>query len=155
MKFFDWLSELYDDRSSCSRGDEGVESRRNKSHLRLLFLPFCFLIHFLQMITAGLPLMLLIIQSLWRQVDLCIPQRYEHACNSLIYKPCFSEMARFREYESDRKNIADLSEEDQFLAHLVKIERLEHKVKIMSFMGTFEESADLLEPVKTFHCRFI
>ncbi|VDK19953.1 unnamed protein product [Anisakis simplex] len=60
--------------------------------------------------------------------------------------PTQDEMTRFRRYEADHKNTSDLSEEDQFLAQLVKIERFEHKVKIMSFMATFEESADLLEP---------
>lgn len=55
---------------------------------------------------------------------------------------------KFKEYELEHKNFSDLSEEDQFLAELVKIERFEHKIKIMSFMATFDESADLLEPVK-------
>lgn len=56
-------------------------------------------------------------------------------------------MQKYRQYEAEHKSTADLSEEDQFLAHLMKIERFEHKVKIMSFMATFEESANLLEPV--------
>ncbi|VDD85180.1 unnamed protein product, partial [Enterobius vermicularis] len=60
--------------------------------------------------------------------------------------PNQEEMQKYRQYEAEHKSTADLSEEDQFLAHLMKIERFEHKVKIMSFMATFEESANLLEP---------
>ncbi|VDK41822.1 unnamed protein product [Gongylonema pulchrum] len=60
--------------------------------------------------------------------------------------PTHEEMAKFKDYELEHKGFSDLSEEDQFLAQLVKIERFEHKIKIMSFMGTFDESADLLEP---------
>lgn len=56
-------------------------------------------------------------------------------------------MVKFRDYENQYKNFSDLSDEDQFLAELVKIERFDHKLKIMSFMATFDESADLLEPV--------
>ncbi|VDO83038.1 unnamed protein product [Onchocerca flexuosa] len=62
--------------------------------------------------------------------------------------PTHEEIVKFKEYELEHKNFSDLSEEDQFLAELVKIERFEHKIKIMSFMATFDESADLLEPVK-------
>ncbi|VDK71360.1 unnamed protein product [Onchocerca ochengi] len=60
--------------------------------------------------------------------------------------PTHEEIVKFKEYELEHKNFSDLSEEDQFLAQLVKIERFEHKIKIMSFMATFDESADLLEP---------
>ncbi|CAG9534836.1 unnamed protein product [Cercopithifilaria johnstoni] len=60
--------------------------------------------------------------------------------------PTHEEMVKFKEYESEHKNFSDLSDEDQFLAQLVKIERFEHKIKIMSFMATFDESVDLLEP---------
>ncbi|VDN02104.1 unnamed protein product [Thelazia callipaeda] len=60
--------------------------------------------------------------------------------------PTHEEIIKFKEYEIEHKNFSDLSEEDQFLAQLVKIERFEHKIKIMSFMATFDESADLLEP---------
>lgn len=60
----------------------------------------------------------------------------------------FREILKFKDYESEHKGFSDLSEEDQFLAQLVKIERFEHKIKIMSFMATFDESADLLEPVE-------
>ncbi|VDK82843.1 unnamed protein product [Litomosoides sigmodontis] len=60
--------------------------------------------------------------------------------------PTHEETVKFKEYELEHKNFSDLSDEDQFLAELVKIERFEHKIKIMSFMATFDESADLLEP---------
>ncbi|VDN55010.1 unnamed protein product [Dracunculus medinensis] len=60
--------------------------------------------------------------------------------------PTQDEMVKFRDYENQYKNFSDLSDEDQFLAELVKIERFDHKLKIMSFMATFDESADLLEP---------
>ncbi|VDM20122.1 unnamed protein product [Wuchereria bancrofti] len=60
--------------------------------------------------------------------------------------PTHEEIVKFKEYELEHKNFSDLSDEDQFLAQLVKIERFEHKIKIMSFMATFDESADLLEP---------
>lgn len=56
-------------------------------------------------------------------------------------------MVKYKEYENEHKNLTELSEEDQFLAQLVKIERFELKIKIMSFIATFDESADLLEPV--------
>uniref|UniRef100_A0A1I8EIQ5 GBD/FH3 domain-containing protein n=1 Tax=Wuchereria bancrofti TaxID=6293 RepID=A0A1I8EIQ5_WUCBA len=61
--------------------------------------------------------------------------------------PTHEEIVKFKEYELEHKNFSDLSDEDQFLAQLVKIERFEHKIKIMSFMATFDESADLLEPL--------
>uniref|UniRef100_A0A1I7V8P8 CBR-FRL-1 protein n=1 Tax=Loa loa TaxID=7209 RepID=A0A1I7V8P8_LOALO len=60
--------------------------------------------------------------------------------------PTHEEIVKFKEYELEHKNFSDLSDEDQFLAQLVKIERFEHKIKIMSFMATYDESADLLEP---------
>uniref|UniRef100_A0A158R454 Formin-like protein n=1 Tax=Syphacia muris TaxID=451379 RepID=A0A158R454_9BILA len=60
--------------------------------------------------------------------------------------PNQEEIQKYRQYESEHKALSDLSEEDQFLTDLIKIERFEHKVKIMSFMATFEESANLLEP---------
>uniref|UniRef100_A0A915PKL7 Formin-like protein n=1 Tax=Setaria digitata TaxID=48799 RepID=A0A915PKL7_9BILA len=60
--------------------------------------------------------------------------------------PTHEEIVKFKQYELEHKNFSDLSDEDQFLAQLVKIERFEHKIKIMSFMATFDESADLLEP---------
>ncbi|MFH4977237.1 hypothetical protein AB6A40_003946 [Gnathostoma spinigerum] len=60
--------------------------------------------------------------------------------------PSQDEMVKFHEYEKEHKNFDDLSEEDQFLAQLVNIERLEHKLRIMSFIASFEESANLLEP---------
>lgn len=60
--------------------------------------------------------------------------------------PSQEEMQKYREYEAERKSVSDLSDEDQFLANLMKIERFEHKIKIMLFMATFEESANLLEP---------
>lgn len=41
-----------------------------------------------------------------------------------------------------------LTPEEQFVRQLCKIERLEHKLQIMLFMAGFEESAELILPVR-------
>ncbi|CEF67165.1 Formin, FH3 domain and Formin, GTPase-binding domain and Formin, GTPase-binding and FH3 domain and Formin, FH2 domain and Armadillo-type fold domain-containing protein [Strongyloides ratti] len=61
--------------------------------------------------------------------------------------PTMEECQMFKEYALKNENNFDcLADEDQFLASLMKIERLKHKLEIMLFMASFEESAALIEP---------
>uniref|UniRef100_A0A0N4Z263 GBD/FH3 domain-containing protein n=1 Tax=Parastrongyloides trichosuri TaxID=131310 RepID=A0A0N4Z263_PARTI len=61
--------------------------------------------------------------------------------------PTMEECQMFKEYASKNDNHFDsLADEDQFLGSLMKIERLKHKLEIMLFMSSFEESAGLIEP---------
>uniref|UniRef100_A0A0K0F853 GBD/FH3 domain-containing protein n=1 Tax=Strongyloides venezuelensis TaxID=75913 RepID=A0A0K0F853_STRVS len=61
--------------------------------------------------------------------------------------PTTEECQIFKEYALKNDNNFDcLAEEDQFLASLMKIERLKHKLEIMLFMSSFDESVALIEP---------
>lgn len=55
----------------------------------------------------------------------------------------------YKDYEIAQKPLNCLSEEDKFMMQLCKAERISHKLQIMSFMGNFEESANLLLPSLT------
>lgn len=62
--------------------------------------------------------------------------------------PTDEEVEQFKEHAARNNGSYDgLSVEDQFMAQLMNIERLAHKLKIMSFMAGFEESVRLIEPV--------
>uniref|UniRef100_A0A0K0DVC6 FH2 domain-containing protein n=1 Tax=Strongyloides stercoralis TaxID=6248 RepID=A0A0K0DVC6_STRER len=61
--------------------------------------------------------------------------------------PTMEECQIFKDYALKNENNFDcLADEDQFLASLMKIERLKHKLEIMLFMASFEENAALIEP---------
>lgn len=65
--------------------------------------------------------------------------------------PSNEEIQQYKEYMAKNNNSLDgLTMEDQFLAQLMNIERLTQKLNIMSFMGGFEESYNLLIPVLFF-----
>lgn len=55
----------------------------------------------------------------------------------------------YKDYESAQKPLSCLSEEDKFMMQLCKAERIGHKLQIMSFMGNFDESANLIQPSLT------
>jgi hypothetical protein len=62
--------------------------------------------------------------------------------------PTDEEIEQFKEYAARNNGTYEgLSVEDQFMAQLMNIERLAHKLKILSFMAGFEESVRLIEPV--------
>lgn len=56
----------------------------------------------------------------------------------------------YREYLSERKDINLLTEEDKFLLQLSRVERLQTKLAIMSYMGNFLDNVHLIAPVKFF-----
>lgn len=53
----------------------------------------------------------------------------------------------YRDYESAQKPIEQLSEEDRLMIHFCRVERLVQKLQIMSFIGNFKESSELISPV--------
>lgn len=61
--------------------------------------------------------------------------------------PTNEEVQQYKEYLAKNNSLDGLTLEDQFLAQLMNIERLTQKLTIMSFMGGFEESYNLLIPV--------
>ncbi|KAE9555097.1 hypothetical protein FO519_001672 [Halicephalobus sp. NKZ332] len=61
--------------------------------------------------------------------------------------PNEEEITTFKEYALNNSDSYEaLSPEDKFVAGLINIERLPFKLKIMSFMASFEESVRLLRP---------
>jgi len=61
--------------------------------------------------------------------------------------PTDEEIEQFKEYAARNNGTYEgLSVEDQFMAQFMNIERLGHKLKILSFMAGFEESVKLIEP---------
>jgi len=67
----------------------------------------------------------------------------------LRVSPNDQETKAFREYERDKKPIDVLSDEDKFMLNLMKIERLNQKLLIMSFIGNFFETFEHLHPQLT------
>ncbi|KAG0715873.1 Formin-like protein CG32138 [Chionoecetes opilio] len=57
------------------------------------------------------------------------------------------EIKAYREYERERKPIPQLTEEDQFMLNLSKIDRLATKLQIMSFVANFCDSIHMVTPV--------
>lgn len=64
----------------------------------------------------------------------------------LTILPNDGELKAFRNYEKEKKPVNQLTDEDRFMLHLTKVERLSQKLHIMSFIGNFYESVHHLTP---------
>ncbi|KAK8403020.1 hypothetical protein O3P69_000924 [Scylla paramamosain] len=60
--------------------------------------------------------------------------------------PTDVEIKAYREYERERKPINQLTEEDQFMLNLSKIDRLSTKLQIMSFIANFHDNIHMVTP---------
>nr|XP_055070599.1 formin-like protein 2 isoform X3 [Misgurnus anguillicaudatus] len=60
--------------------------------------------------------------------------------------PTEAEVKILRQYEKDRKPLENLTDEDRFMIQFSKIERLMQKMTIMTFVGNFAESVQMLTP---------
>ncbi|KAK4875086.1 hypothetical protein RN001_011508 [Aquatica leii] len=60
--------------------------------------------------------------------------------------PTEQETKAYREYVVEKKNINLLTEEDKFLMHLTKVERISAKLSIMSYIGNFYDNIHLIAP---------
>ncbi len=64
-----------------------------------------------------------------------------------ILRRLFLQSKAYREYLSEKKDMNLLTEEDKFLLQLSRIERLQTKLSIMSFMGNYLDNVHLIAPV--------
>ncbi|XP_069762820.1 formin-like protein 3 isoform X1 [Narcine bancroftii] len=62
------------------------------------------------------------------------------------FLPLENEVKLLKQYEKERKPLDDLSNEDRFMMHFSKIERLSQRMTIMTFVGNFPESIQMLNP---------
>jgi len=60
--------------------------------------------------------------------------------------PDDEERKAFNKYSAEGKDLKKLTEEDQYMAKLSKVERLKAKLDIMSFMSTFYEALHRIRP---------
>ncbi|KAK5644344.1 hypothetical protein RI129_005644 [Pyrocoelia pectoralis] len=60
--------------------------------------------------------------------------------------PTEQECKAYREYVIEKKNVNVLTEEDKFLMHLTKVERISAKLSIMSYVGNFYDNIHLIAP---------
>ncbi|KAF2904151.1 hypothetical protein ILUMI_02040 [Ignelater luminosus] len=60
--------------------------------------------------------------------------------------PTEQECKAYREYVNERKNVNILTEEDKFLMHLTRVERISAKLSIMSYIGNFYDNIHLIAP---------
>lgn len=65
--------------------------------------------------------------------------------------PTEYEMRLIRDYEREGRPLDELSEEDRFMARFSKIPRLSQRISTLTFMGNFNESAQLIQPVSQTH----
>lgn len=65
--------------------------------------------------------------------------------------PTEQEIKNYREYVAERKDVNMLTDEDKFMMHLTKVERITSKLAIMNYMGNFFDSLHLINPV---NCQF-
>uniref|UniRef100_A0A8C2K0B5 Formin-like 2a n=1 Tax=Cyprinus carpio TaxID=7962 RepID=A0A8C2K0B5_CYPCA len=63
-----------------------------------------------------------------------------------LFIPTEAELKVLRQYEKERKPLENLTDEDRFMIHFSKIERLMQKMTIMAFVGNFTESVQMLTP---------
>lgn len=61
--------------------------------------------------------------------------------------PTEAEIKAYKEYVAERKDVNLLTEEDKFMMHLTKVERISSKLSIMNYMGNFFDSLHLISPV--------
>ncbi|CAM4601890.1 unnamed protein product [Lepidochelys kempii] len=62
--------------------------------------------------------------------------------------PTEAEVKLLRQYEKERKPLDELADEDRFMLHFSKVERLAQRMAIMAFLGNFHESLQMLTPVR-------
>ncbi|XP_075897750.1 formin-like protein 2 [Nelusetta ayraudi] len=62
------------------------------------------------------------------------------------FLPTEAEMKMLRQYERDRKPLEKLSDEDRFMMQFSRIERLNQRMNIMTFMGNFSDNVQMLTP---------
>lgn len=61
--------------------------------------------------------------------------------------PTEQEIKNYREYVAEKKDVNMLTEEDKFMMHLTRVERIASKLAIMNYMGNFVDSLHLINPV--------
>lgn len=64
------------------------------------------------------------------------------------FLPTEAEVKLLRQYERDRKPLEKLSDEDRFMMQFSRIERLNQRMNIMTFMGNFNDNIQMLTPVR-------
>ncbi|KAG8129503.1 hypothetical protein E2320_016410 [Naja naja] len=62
------------------------------------------------------------------------------------FLPTENEVKLLRQYEKERKPVEELSDEDRFMLHFSKVERLTQRMAIMAFLGNFSENIQMLMP---------
>ncbi|XP_028427704.1 formin-like protein 2 [Perca flavescens] len=62
------------------------------------------------------------------------------------FLPTEAEVKLLRQYERDRKPVEALSDEDRFMMQFSRIERLNQRMTIMTFMGNFSDNVQMLTP---------
>uniref|UniRef100_A0A8C9Y1G9 Formin-like 2b n=1 Tax=Sander lucioperca TaxID=283035 RepID=A0A8C9Y1G9_SANLU len=62
------------------------------------------------------------------------------------FLPTEAEVKLLRQYERDRKPVEALSDEDRFMMQFSRIERLNQRMNIMTFMGNFSDNVQMLTP---------
>lgn len=62
--------------------------------------------------------------------------------------PTEYEMILIRKYEKEQRPLDELSDEDQFMIKFSKIPRLTERMNIMTFLGSFADTVQLLLPVR-------
>ncbi|XP_023687348.2 formin-like protein 3 isoform X2 [Paramormyrops kingsleyae] len=60
--------------------------------------------------------------------------------------PTEAESKLLRQYERERRSLDQLAEEDRFMLHIGKIERLTQRMNMMAFMGNFDDNFNMLMP---------
>ncbi|XP_069761113.1 formin-like protein 1 isoform X2 [Narcine bancroftii] len=62
------------------------------------------------------------------------------------FEPSDYERKVLQQYEADKKPLEDLSEEDRFMIKFSKIPKLKERMKMIIFMGNFNDSVQMLMP---------
>uniref|UniRef100_A0A452I307 Uncharacterized protein n=1 Tax=Gopherus agassizii TaxID=38772 RepID=A0A452I307_9SAUR len=62
------------------------------------------------------------------------------------FLPTEAEVKLLRQYEKERKPLEELADEDRFMLHFSKVERLAQRMAIMAFLGNFHENVQMLTP---------
>ncbi|XP_059574817.1 formin-like protein 3 [Alligator mississippiensis] len=64
----------------------------------------------------------------------------------LRFLPTEAEAKLLRQYERERKALDELADEDRFMLHFSKVERLPQRMAAMAFLGNFTDSLQMLTP---------
>ncbi|XP_054033348.1 formin-like protein 3 isoform X3 [Dryobates pubescens] len=62
------------------------------------------------------------------------------------FLPTEAEAKALRQYERERKPLEELADEDRFMLHFSKVERLPQRMAIMAFLGNFSDNVQMLTP---------